>query len=157
MCKASIFIQLVFRLVAKQNNINSLFLVLINSLEPFFKFVPKYFKKSDIMYQLLIARVILTVSMILTLATLSGGGLPLPPFKSLPYLKTNDALIGVYGGCLKARIDEQFFTINEDWKNILLVDCASLFKSPPDEVKITNGIVRKTGSSIVGRCKEFHG
>ena len=77
--------------------------------------------------------VILSIAIIANLLAISGGGLVLPPFKSLYWLQTPTSLVGVYGGCPKTSA-EGFFTLDYDWINIQS-SCWQFFKieeSPVD-------------------------
>lgn len=81
------------------------------------------------------ARLCLTITLISSLLSLGGGGLVLPPFKSLPWLKTNTTNVGLYGACLSGSLSGNFFGGAEDgWKELQGSQCVDLFsgKQQPD-------------------------
>ena len=89
------------------------------------------------------ARVCVILSTLASLVSLGGGGLVLPPFKSTSWLVTSSSHVGLYGGCLSQNLDSRFFSINSDWKELQVSDCANTF-------------IQSAGpASIVGRRKRF--
>ena len=81
----------------------------------------------------------LTIGLIANLLAISGGGLVIPPFKSLYWLQTPNTLVGVYGGCPRTSA-EGFFTIDSDWRDIQS-SCWQFFKVEE--------------SAIDGTCKNY--
>lgn len=69
---------------------------------------------------------ILSIAFITNMLAISGGGMVLPPFKSLYWLQTPTTLVGVYGGCPRTSA-EGFFTLDSDWKT-LQNGCWQFFK-----------------------------
>jgi len=84
--------------------------------------------------------IILTIAALANILAISGGGLVLPPFKSLYWLKTPTTVVGLYGGCPKSAADG-FFAVDIDWPN-LQSSCWQFFKLGE--------------STIDGTCNFFH-
>jgi hypothetical protein len=70
--------------------------------------------------------IIFTIAAIANLLAISGGGLVLPPFKSLYWLQTETTFVGLYGGCPKSASDG-FFALDSNWRD-LQSSCWQFFK-----------------------------
>jgi hypothetical protein len=69
----------------------------------------------------------LTLSFLGAILSLGGGGIQLPPFKSLPWLTTPEQNISLFGNCPRIFNDE-FFTMLTNWQQ-LQTECKSIFNT----------------------------
>jgi hypothetical protein len=79
-----------------------------------------------------LSRFLLFLSFIGNLSSLGGGGLLLPPFKSLPWLITTNTVVGLYGACPKV-FDPTFYKLDPEWLT-LQQSCTNIFTTNNGEL-----------------------
>lgn len=75
------------------------------------------------------ARFTLFIAFIASLLSVAGGGLTLPPFKTLGWLVTSTTVVGTYGACPKRSNSMQLFAYDSNWME-LQKECGSMFNGP---------------------------
>lgn len=81
------------------------------------------------------SRVLIALGTLASLLSVGGGGLVLPPFKSLPWLKTSTSIVGLYGSCSLAGLNvDSLFSYENDWMNGQAAKCRNIFTGTANPV-----------------------
>ena len=81
---------------------------------------------------------ILSIGLIANILALLGGGLVIPPFKSLYWIQSTTSRVGVYGGC-PITPSVALFSLDDDWKS-LQMDCWNIFTNGESMIEGTRTI-----------------
>ena len=78
----------------------------------------------------IISKVLLVLIALGTVLTSIGGGMTLPPFKTLPWIQTTSSVVGITGACPRGASQANFFAFDSNWQ-FLQLQCKSLFIASP--------------------------
>ena len=80
---------------------------------------------------------LMPISLLLSIMSLLGGGLVIPPFKGLYWFHSSTSVSGLYGGCpITNSTGMDFFNVDPNWKTIQS-QCWYFFKTNPSPFDAT--------------------